>query len=432
MSNSRAYAANVIAQVVTNGKSLATLLPRELSDLPPSDRAFAQQLVYGTLRFYFTLDALIKPLLQKPLKPKDGDIYALLLCGVYQLRHLETAPHAAINETVAAAVALKKDWAKGLINAVLRNVQRQGDELAQSLNDAQRAAHPDWLFGKLKKAYPEQLQAIIDANNEKGPMTLRVNAQKITRENYLAQLHEAEIPATASEFSAQGLQLADAVDVNKLPGFADGLVSVQDESAQLAGELLPLAPQLRVLDACAAPGGKTAHLLERDPSIQLIAIDIDEKRLVRVQETLARLQLSAECIDADVGDTDSWWNGKPFDRILLDAPCSATGVIRRHPDIKLLRTPADVEKLARGQLRLLALLWETLADDGYFLYATCSVLPQENSAVIAEFLKDHADAEEVETDERYGIKQAHGRQRLPQVNGGDGFYYALLRKKPNP
>jgi len=430
MSNSRATAAYIIAQVVTNGRSLATLLPGELADLPLADRGFVQQLVYGTLRFYFTLDALTKPLLQKPLKPKDGDIHALLLCGVYQLRHLDTAPHAAINETVAAAVALKKDWAKGLINAVLRNVQRQGDDLSQSLNDAQRAAHPDWLYGKLRKNYPEQLQSIIDANNDKGPMSLRINAQKTTRENYLTQLRDAGIAAVECQLSAQGVQLADAVDVSKLPGFADGLVSVQDESAQLAAELLPLAPQLRVLDACAAPGGKTAHLLEREPSLQLTAIDIDEKRLQRVKQTLTRLQLNAECIDADVGDTDSWWNGKAFDRILLDAPCSSTGVIRRHPDIKLLRTAADIEKLARGQFRLLEQLWELLAIDGYLLYATCSVLPQENSAVVAAFLKDHADAAEIEIDERYGIKQLHGRQRLPQVNGGDGFYYALLRKGP--
>jgi len=430
MTNSRAAAALVIARVIADGKSLATLLPRDLSSLPPADRAFAQELVYGTLRFYIALDALIKPLLQKPLKHKDSDIYALLLTGVYQLRYLSTPAHAAINETVDAALTLKKDWAKGLINAVLRNVQRQGDELSTTLTDAQRAAHPDWLYGKLKKNYPEQLQAILDANNDKGPMSLRVNAQKITREHYLAQLNAADITASACTDSAQGIQLEQAVDVYNLPGFAAGLASVQDESAQLASELLPLAPQLRVLDACAAPGGKTAHLLEREPSLQLTAIDIDEKRLQRVKETLTRLQLNAECIDADVGDTDSWWNGKPFDRILLDAPCSATGVIRRHPDIKLLRTAFDIEKMATTQLRLLTQLWQTLADNGYLLYATCSVLPQENSQIIATFLQQHDDAEEIDSDERFGSRQLHGRQRLPQIKGGDGFYYALLRKKP--
>jgi 16S rRNA (cytosine967-C5)-methyltransferase len=259
---------------------------------------------------------------------------------------------------------------------------------------------------------------------------LRVNAQKATREKYLQQLADAGIAAQTCTETSHGIRLDNAINVSELPGFSDGLVSVQDASAQLAGELLPLSSQLRVLDACAAPGGKTAHLLEREPSLQLTAIDIDAKRLTRVKETLARLQLpDADCIDADVGLTDEWWNGKMFDRILLDAPCSATGVIRRHPDIRLLRTPADVAKLSIVQLRLLTQLWETLADDGYLLYATCSVLPQENSAVIAAFLTDRADAEEVATDERYGIKQLHGRQRLPQVNGGDGFFYALLRKK---
>lgn len=429
MSNSRAVAAQVIARVMADGKSLATLLPNDLAQLPAQDRGFAQELIYGTLRFSIALDALIKPLLQKPLKQKDSDIHALLLAGVYQLRYLDTPPHAAINETVAAAVALKKDWARGLVNAVLRNVQRQGDELEQSLNDWQRAAHPDWFYGKLRKSYAGQLQSIVDANNDKGPMTLRVNTQKTTRENYLRQLRAADIGARICIDTTHGIQLESAVAVSALPGFEDGFVSVQDESAQLAGQLLPLDAGLRVLDACAAPGGKTAHLLEREPSLQLTAIDIDEKRLQRVAETLARLQLNAECIDADVGDTDSWWNGKPFDRILLDAPCSATGVIRRHPDIKLLRRPEDVEKLAVLQLRLLNQLWETLADDGYLLYATCSVLPQENSAVIAAFLKGRADAEEVEIDERSGLKQMHGRQRLPQIDGGDGFYYALLKKR---
>lgn len=431
MTSSRAAAAQVIARVIADGKSLATLLPNDLAKLPPQDRAFAQELVYGTLRFSITLDALITPLLQKPLKQKDSDIHALLLCGVYQLRYLDTAPHAAINETVAATIVLKKDWAKGLVNAVLRNVQRQADELAESLTDWQRAAHPQWLYGKLQKSYPQELASIIAANNDKGPLTLRVNAQKITRENYLQQLHDTGIGAQICVDTSHGIRLDNATAVSELPGFSDGFVSVQDEAAQLAGELLPLAPQLRVLDACAAPGGKTAHLLEREPSLQLTAIDIDAKRLTRVQETLARLQLpDTDCIDADVGLVDEWWNGKPFDRILLDAPCSATGVIRRHPDIKLLRTPADIEKLAGVQLRLLTQLWETLAVDGYLLYATCSVLPQENSTVIAAFLKDRTDVEEIETVDRYGIQQLHGRQRLPEINGGDGFYYALLRKTP--
>jgi 16S rRNA (cytosine967-C5)-methyltransferase len=364
------------------------------------------------------------------LKQKDSDIHALLLSGVYQLRYLDTPPHAAINETVAATVALKKDWAKGLVNAVLRNVQRQGDELTQSLNEWQRAAHPQWLYGKLQKNYPPDIASIIAANNDKGPLTLRVNARKTSREDYLQQLNDAGIAAQVCADTASGIRLDTATDVTALPGWNEGVVSVQDASAQLAGELLPLASHQRVLDACAAPGGKTAHLLEREPSLQLTAIDIDAKRLMRVKETLARLQLpAAECIDADVGIIDEWWNGKMFDRILLDAPCSATGVIRRHPDIKLLRTPKDIEKLAIVQLRLLTQLWETLADDGYLLYATCSVLPQENSAVIAAFLKERADAEEVEIDERHGMKQLHGRQRLPEVNGGDGFYYALLRKR---
>jgi len=428
MATSRALAAKIIAQVA-DGKSLSTLLPAALSSLDGNDRAFAQELIYGTLRFYFSLAPQINSLLQKPLKAKDGDVQALLLSGAYQLIHLGTSPHAAINESVDAARLLKKDWACALVNAVLRNLQRQHEELQQKLDDAERAAHPAWLYGKLRKTYPEQLNAIIAANNDKGPMTLRVNAQKISRDEYLQQLRSADIGAKICTDAVHGIQLQNAVNVSQLPGFAEGLVSVQDEAAQLAGSLLPLSPHLRVLDACAAPGGKTAHLLEREPALQLIAIDIDEKRLIRVQETLQRLQLNAECIDADVGDTDSWWNGKPFDRILLDAPCSATGVIRRHPDIKLLRTPEDIDKFAQTQLRLLTQLWQTLDENGYLLYATCSVLPQENSAVIAAFLAQQNNAEEIDIDERYGMKQSHGRQRLPQVDGGDGFYYALLKKR---
>ena len=421
----RAAAAQVIDQVM-NGSSLSDCLPEQIKKISDvRDQRFLQALCYGVCRWYFRLDALANELLDKPLKEKDQDIYALILVGLYQLSEMRTSAHAAVSETVSATKNLKKIWAKGLVNAVLRNYQRREQELNEKINktDAQYA-HPEWIVKKLKTAWPQDWQDILTANNQHPPFALRVNQQKISREKYFAKLAGVEIiPETQA-----GIILETPVDVQQLPGFSVGEVSVQDGAAQLAAEILELAPGQYVLDACAAPGGKTAHILELQKNVDLVAIDEDGKRLQLVRDNLQRLQLSAKCIVADAGDPKAWWDGKLFDRILLDAPCSASGVIRRHPDIKLLRRTDDIPQLAKEQLRLLNALWELLKSGGLLVYATCSIFPEENAAVLQAFLSKHPDAKEEKLEINWGIPCEVGRQILPGMSEMDGFYYARLRK----
>lgn len=429
--NVRAAAAQIIADVL-NGKSLAECLPPAVASFSESrDQALLQALCYGVCRHYFYLAALLSQLLPKPLKQKDNDIYALLLLGLYQLGDMRIPEYAAVAETVAAAAIFKKTWAKALINAVLRNYQRRADSLeAYARKDpATRYSHPQWLVSLLKTGWPQDWEAIIIANNEHPPFMLRVNQHKISRENYLQKLQAADIQAEVIEGTENGLALASALDVNQLPDFQAGYVSVQDGSAQQAAVLLAAEQGMRVLDACAAPGGKTAHIAELTPGLaELVALDHDAARLKRVRENLQRLQLSARCLQGDAGDTSSWWDGQLFERILLDAPCSATGVIRRHPDIKLLRRSEDIAQLAQTQERLLSALWPLLKPNGLLLYATCSVLPQENTAVLHSFLATHQDATEEKIHLPWGAATDIGWQILPGRHGMDGFYYALLRK----
>ena len=314
---------------------------------------------------------------------------------------------------------------------MLRRAQRESEALLAEVDKdpAARLAHPRWLQKALKKFWPEQYEAICAANNAHPPMTLRVNRRHDSRDAYLEELNRVGFEATACEFSRDGINLVQPCDVRELPGFAEGRVSVQDEAAQLAADLLELAPNQRVLDACCAPGGKTCHLMEAEPALAgVVAVDLEESRLVRVRENLARLQLDAQLFAADARDTAKWWDGKPFQRILLDAPCSATGVIRRHPDIKLTRTAEDIEALAQLQAELLDALWATLEVGGVMVYATCSVMPQENSEQIAAFLGRTPGARELDLPGPWGIKQPHGRQLLAQQGGHDGFYYAKLIK----
>ena len=316
-----------------------------------------------------------------------------------------------------------------MVNGVLRQWQRNRETLSQQLNPAQASAHPEWLFGKINKAWPDHAADVIAANNAHPPMTLRVNQQQVARQDYLQQLADAGIEACACEFSAEGIQLSQAQAVNQLPGFEQGWVSVQDEAPQLGTALLNLQAKQRVLDTCCAPGGKACHILEAEPELeQLVAIDIDEQRLQRVHQNLERLNLNAEVICCDALAVKEWWDGKAFDRILLDAPCSATGVIRRNPDIKLHRTPEDIATLAELQLALLTALWPTLKPGGLLLYATCSILPQENEKLVRRFCETHEDVLHCEIDAKWGIKRDYGRQLLPQQQGHDGFYYALLQK----
>jgi len=283
----------------------------------------------------------------------------------------------------------------------------------------------------MRTAWPSQWQSILEANNQHPPMTLRVNLARISRQDYLDRLTKARCPARPGELTDSSLYLEEAQPVSALPGFAEGLVSVQDEASQLIPDLLDLAPGISLLDACAAPGGKTCHLLERDVSFaRLTALDNDARRLERVQQNLDRLQLRASLVCADAGEPSTWWDGRLFDRILLDAPCSATGIIRRHPDIKLLRQEDQVRALQKEQLRLLAALWPCLKPGGLLLYSTCSALPAENSDIIGRFVAQQGDAKHEEIPAAWGVECAHGRQLLPDAAGHDGFYFARLRKNP--
>ncbi|MDO9347011.1 16S rRNA (cytosine(967)-C(5))-methyltransferase RsmB [Pseudomonas pergaminensis] len=429
--NPRLAAAKALAAVLNGKASLNSSLPTQLDKVEDRDRGFTQDLAFGTARWQPRLSALAAKLLQKPFKAADADVEALLLVGLYQLLYTRVPAHAAIGETVGCADKLKKPWAKALLNAVLRRAQRESEALLAELehDPVVRTAHPRWLQKSLKAFWPEQWEAICAANNAHPPMILRVNRRHHRRDAYLQLLATAGINATACVYSVDGIVLEAATDVRSLPGFAEGWISVQDEAAQLAADLLDLAPRQRVLDACCAPGGKTCHILEVQQDLAgVVAVDLEAKRLVRVRENLARLGLSAELIAADGRDTATWWDGKPFQRILLDAPCSATGVIRRHPDIKLTRQPDDIAALAVLQGELLDALWPTLEVGGILLYATCSTLPTENTEVIEAFLARTSGARELDLATTAGIKQPHGRQLLAQEGGHDGFYYAKLIK----
>ena len=426
----RVLAIKVVDEVLSHGRSLSTALPKLLPRADEGERGLCQELSYGLLRHYLTLDAIAAQLMDKPLKAKDHDIHLLILLGLYQILHLRIPDHAAVSATVESVKALKKPWARGLINGVLRNFLRNREELLQQVaqNHSSHYAHPQWFISAVRRSWPEQWAAILEANNQYPPFTLRCNARQVQREDYLQQLDEVELSATATAHTEQGITLEQACPVERLPGFEQGRASVQDGAAQLAAQLLNAQAGDKVLDACAAPGGKLAHILERQPDCQVTAVDIDAQRVERIEQNLQRLQLRAEVLTADVAATDQWWDGEPFDRILLDAPCSATGVIRRHPDIKQLRTAGDIEQLARLQAQILDALWPTLKPGGQMVYATCSVMAEENSLQVAGFLSRHKDARELPLEVTWGHACEVGRQILPGEDGMDGFYYAILQK----
>lgn len=426
----RALAARALAPVLASKESLSDTLPAALAATSAQDRGLLQALAFTACRYALFYRVLLKPLLQKNPQPI---VEALLLIGLAQLRDLRIPDHAAISETVNAARELGQDRVTGLINAILRRYLREKDILEAQAAYATHA-HPEWLKIALEKDWGrERAAALMLANNQEGPLTLRINSSQSTRENYLLRIQAQEINAEACAFSAVGLRVQNLSDVRTLPGFTDGAVSVQDEAAQLAAPLLDAKSGMRVLDACAAPGGKTAHLLEATAYLVLTALDISPARCLRIEENLQRLQLkntdTINIITADAAATNNWWDGKPFDRILLDAPCTATGVIRRHPDIKLLRRQSDIAATVKLQASLLDALWPLLAPGGVMLYATCSLLKAENEEQMANFLKKTSNAREDLIDAKWGEARPHGRQLF--TGDTDGFYYARLIKTPS-
>jgi 16S rRNA (cytosine967-C5)-methyltransferase len=429
LDNARSTAARVVAYVM-EGRSLAEVLPPALAGLPAQARPFAQELSYGTLRWGPRLSFIAARLLRKPLRERDGDVRALLWLGLYQLLYSRVPAHAAVDGTVTASRALQKPWAAGLVNAVMRGFLKRRDELLSAVEQDEQAAfaHPAWWLDSFRRGRSEEWRAIVAANNARPPMTLRINARRTSRDDYLGRLAAAGVPGRPAPFTACGIVLDQPTEVMQLPGFEEGLVSVQDSAAQLAATLLDPQPGERILDACAAPGGKTAHLLECQPALrEVVAVDRDSARLARMGDNLARLGLRAHCLAADAAATAEWWDGMPFDRVLLDAPCSGSGVIRRHPDIKYLRRPQDIGALAAQQRHLLAALWPLLKRKGMLLYAVCSILPEENEQVVQAFLTQQTDARE-ETAAPWGRPLTRGRLIVPGTEGMDGFYYACLRK----
>jgi 16S rRNA (cytosine967-C5)-methyltransferase len=430
--NIQTDAAKIIDKVTSQKKFLDKVLSVYLAKhSSPLDRALLQELSYGTLRWYHKLDAIAKLLLHDNTKKVDALIYTLILIGLYQLLYLRIPRYAILSETVEATRWLKKSWAAAFVNAVLRNFIRKQEEIIKQIedNDALQYSHPAWLIKLLQNSWPQNWQNILATNNEYPLMHLRVNLQKISRNDYLEKLEKMKINAKAVSGLIAAITLEKPCDVVKLPKFQNGFVSVQDLSSQYAADLLELKPGLRVLDACAAPGGKTAHILEAEPNLQeLIAIDIEDARLEMVKANLNRLQLSAKFICNNASKPQNWWDGKKFDRILLDAPCSGTGVIRRHPDIKILRKPQDIVNNQARQFELLKALWPLLADDGLLVYATCSILPEENFLVVKNFLEQYNNAKEKPIAMDYGVKAIYGRQLFPTTCGSDGFYYAVITK----
>ena len=421
---------NVVDRGLNSDNALSEAGIDKLAD--NRDAAFARSICLGTLRWYQQLEALLSMLMDKPLQRKNREIHFLLLTALFQLSKTDIARHGVVSETVNTVSALKKKWAKGLVNGVLRNYLRQAETLQKELETkpAVKNSHPEWLLGIIKATWPQQWPDIVAENNRQAPMSLRVNLLKTDRDDYLNRLSGAGISATASLISTTGITLDSPCPVDVLPGFNDGLVSVQDIAPQLAADLLDRRPGQTVLDACAAPGGKAAHIMESSSgNVELTALEIDTKRLQRINQSMQRLGHSVTTLQGDASTPKKWWQGQKFDRILLDAPCSGSGVIRRHPDIKLLRRDSDISNLAEQQLKLLLALWPLLKEGGKLLYATCSILPQENEEIIHSFLAQEDNAMEQCIDVNYGHSRQHGIQILPGEHQMDGFFYARLQKQ---
>jgi len=415
-------------------KSLSRMLEedRHLGDSLDNTSSIAKQICYGVTRNWFYYDRVIEALMDKPLPEKHLDLWLILMAGLYSMDHLHRPQHASVNHAVESVIKLGKPWAKGLVNAVLRRYGREADTLKQQMmqSDEARLNHPQWLIEQINTDWPDHPE-IFEHNNNQPPMTLRVNTSKITREQYIAKLASENIEARAGAFAQSAVILCKAMPVEVLPGFREGEVSVQDEAPQLVPGLMNLEPGLSVIDACAAPGGKTCHLLESEPSIELTSIDRDRKRIHLIAKNLERLSLQANVVAQSF---EQYKTETEFDRILVDAPCSATGIIRRHPDIRLLRTKSDVDKLSSIQRGLLDKAFDLLTIGGELLYSTCSILRQENDRVIADFLEGDASKQLIPlkhpgcSENSTLIRTEFGLQFLPTAQEHDGFYYAGIRK----
>lgn len=423
----RAAAARTIYRVL-GGESLNHFFHDTLSQLEERRRPLCQELVYGALREWPYLMSLSERYLNKPMRRKDQDVLALLCIGLYELDQLRTPAHAVVSETVSSTRELKKPWAKGVINGVLRAHQRNAANTTSDLTPSAQQALPDWLYNDLAEQYPDKLAQIAEAARSKPPMTLRINRQRTARDDYADILAEAGIDTSSEKAGDDGLVLASPIDVSALPHFADGWSSVQDLAAQYAATLLSPSPGERILDACAAPGGKACHILEREPELtELIAMDISEKRLERVHENSERLGLPMTTLVGDASTPPEALQPSSFDAILADVPCSATGVIRRNPDVKILRQPGDIASFADQQIAILEGVWPLLKPGGRLLYVTCSVLRAENDDVIARFAKDQRLNVGGITLPR-GMATAYGWQTLPEMHGGDGLFFSLVEK----
>ncbi len=432
VSAARSVSLKTLKQVF-GGQSLSAVQVHTTDKLDDArDRGLANEIVNGVLRWRWQLEFFISQLLKKPLKAKDIDVQLVLLMALYELNQCRTPDYAVINESVDLVRQSGKKWAAGLVNAVLRNFIREQEKLIASIKDGVvRYSHPPWLLEKIKNDWPQHWQEILQANNQRPAFWLRVNQLQYSVPQYQQLLVDDGLESEAATFADAALKLSHGVDVRTLPGFAEGAVSVQDAGAQLAAELLEVSAGHRVLDLCAAPGGKTCHLLERYPKIgHLLAVELEAQRMLRVSENLQRLKLEprVELVVADARNTKSWWQGELFDRILIDAPCSASGVIRRHPDIKTLRRDSDIAPLVALQSEILRAAWQTLAAGGELLYVTCSVFKDENQNQITAFLSQHADAIEIKIQADWGQPCEHGRQLFPGEQDADGFYFCRLKK----
>jgi 16S rRNA (cytosine967-C5)-methyltransferase len=424
--NLRSLAAQAVEQVVENGQSLSNVLPPLQQKVSDKDKALLQELCFGVLRTLSQLEWLINKLMSRPMTGKQRTIHYLIMVGFYQLLYTRIPPHAALAETVEGAVAIKRQQFKGLINGVLRQFQRQQEALLEEFAKSEsRSLHPSWLLKRLQKAYPQQWETIVEANNQRPPMWLRVNRNHHSRDAWLALLEDAGHKGFVHPDYPDAVRLESPLPVHALPGFEHGWVTVQDASAQSCMTFLAPENGEQILDLCAAPGGKTTHILEVAPNAEVMAVDVDEKRLSRVYDNLKRLGMKAQVKQGDGRYPSQWCGDMQFDRILLDAPCSATGVIRRHPDIKWLRRDRDIPELAGLQREILDAVWPHLKSGGTLVYATCSILPEENSEQVRAFLERTPDAVLSDT----GTPVDPGKQNLPAAEEGDGFFYAKLIKK---